>query len=70
MKNSDKTLLREKSPADLRTLANQLREKMLKARLKRSVEGQGIGMTYRSLRRQIARIETLIHEKALQGTAP
>ena len=64
MKKSAKTALREKSPDDLQALAQESRDAMFKGRIAASVEGKGIGMKYRSLRRQVARIETILGEKA------
>ena len=64
MKKSAKTDLRAKSPDDLKALAKSARDGLLKARISKSVEGKAITIKYRDVRRQIARLETLITEKS------
>jgi ribosomal protein L29 len=64
MKKTAKTELRAKSPEDLKAQAEALRTEMLKARLAGSVEGKQLGVKYRANRRQIARLETILREKA------
>lgn len=65
MKKSVKTELRQKSPADLAKQALAIREGMLKSRVATRTEGKGLGMSYRKERRQLARIETILREKAV-----
>lgn len=64
MKRTEITKLRDKSAEELGGMARELRESMLKARIARAMEGKQAGMQYRAMRRQIARIETLIGQKA------
>jgi ribosomal protein L29 len=64
MKKTAKTELRAKSAEDLKAQADALRADLLKARLAGTVEGKQLGVKYRAGRRQIARLETLIREKA------
>jgi ribosomal protein L29 len=64
MKNTDKSALRQKSVEELRKQAQAIRDGMLKARVSTRTEGKGLSMKYRSERRQLARIETIISEKA------
>ena len=67
MKKSAKTDLRAKSSDDLKVLAKSARDGLLKARISKSVEGKAITIKYRDVRRQIARLETLITEKSVAG---
>jgi len=69
MKNTEITKLRDKSADELKAMAQELRDGMLKTRIARSLEGKQAGMSYRVSRRQIARIETLLTQKA-SGAAP
>lgn len=64
MKKSAKTDLRAKSLDDLKAMAKGARDGLLKARISKSVEGKAITIKYRDVRRQIARLETLITEKS------
>jgi ribosomal protein L29 len=64
MKTSAKNDLRGKTADDLKAMAKEARDTMFKARISKSVEGKAIGIKYRDLRRQIARIETILGEKA------
>lgn len=70
MKNSDLSKLRDKSADELTAMAGELRQGMLKARIARSLEGKQAGMGYRASRRQIARIETILTQKAAGAPAP
>jgi ribosomal protein L29 len=70
MKNSDLQKLRDKSAEDLRGMVTELRDTMLKARIARSMEGKQAGMGYRSARRQIARIQTILTQKGASAPAP
>lgn len=63
MKTSAKNDLRGKSADDLKAMAKEARDTMFKARISKSVEGKAITIKYRDLRRQIARIETILGEK-------
>lgn len=65
MKKSAKTALRQKTAADLAKEAQAIREGMLKARVATRTEGKGLSMSYRKERRQLARIETILREKAV-----
>lgn len=64
MKKNAKQALRDKTADELNKLAGEARGEMLKMRISKSVEGKAIGVKYRSLRRSIARYETLMTEKA------
>jgi ribosomal protein L29 len=70
MKNSELQKLRDKPADELRGMVTQLRDTMLKARIARSMEGKQAGMGYRSARRQIARIETILTQQAAGAPAP
>lgn len=63
MKRTAKAELRAKSAQDLAAQAEELRSTLLKGRIAGAVEGKTLGGKSRDLRRQIARIETLIAEK-------
>jgi ribosomal protein L29 len=69
MKNSEVNKLREKTPDELAAMAKEMREGMLKSRIGAALEGKSLGMTYRSMRRQIARIETILTQKR-NGSSP
>jgi len=64
MKKSAKTTLRQKSIEDLAKDAHAIRDGQLKARLATRTEGKPLAMNYRAGRRQLARIQTIISEKA------
>ena len=64
MKKSAKSALREKNAEALQALANEARETLFKGRMAAATQGKGLGIKQRSVRRQIARIETLLTEKA------
>lgn len=66
MKLTEKQELRALPIADLRQQANEKREQLFRGRLSQAVEGQGLGMKARTIRRDIARIETVITEKRKQ----
>lgn len=63
MKRTAKAELRAKSADDLAKEVVALREGMFKGRLTAAVEGKSLGGRRRDIRRQIARLETLIAEK-------
>ena len=69
MKKTVKAELRAKSADDLKVMAKAARESMLKGRIAKSVEGKAIGIKQRDLRRQVARLETLLSEKAAKAGA-
>ncbi len=69
MKTSAKNDLRGKTPDDLKALAKAARDTMFNARISKSVEGKAIGISYRDLRRQVARIETILTEKTRAAKA-
>ncbi|MCK6487515.1 MAG: 50S ribosomal protein L29 [Planctomycetes bacterium] len=64
MKKSAKTDLRAKGADELAKEVGVLRDQLLKARFSQRLEGKAKGMRYRASRRQIARLETIIREKA------
>ncbi len=63
MKRTAKAELRATSAVDLGKKALELREQLLKGRLAGAVEGKGLGIKARQMRRQIARIETILGEQ-------
>jgi ribosomal protein L29 len=64
MKRTAKQKLRETAPEELRAAADELRQQMLKTRMAAALEGKAIGIPYRTARRQIARIETILTQRA------
>ena len=70
MKNTELAKLRDKSAEDLTGMIQELRDGMLKARIARSLEGKQAGMGYRTSRRQIARLNTILTQKAAGAPAP
>lgn len=64
MKKSAIKALREQPVEDLRKQEGELREQMLKARVATALEGKRRGVAYRNARRQVARINTIISQKA------
>ncbi len=68
MKKNAKADLRAKSVDELKKEIVELRGTMLKARFAQSLEGKAMGVKYRNLRRQIARLNTIITQK--QKAAP
>ena len=65
MKKSDKNSLRGKTVDALKADAAAIRDALLKARLGAATKGNArLGMSYRAQRRQLARLETIITEKA------
>jgi ribosomal protein L29 len=63
MKKSAKAELRGKSIEDLKAMAKEGRELLMKGRFAKSVEGKAITIKQRDQRRQVARLETMIAEK-------
>ncbi|TVR49077.1 MAG: 50S ribosomal protein L29 [Planctomycetota bacterium] len=64
VKATEKQELRALSVDELREQAAAKREQLFRGRLSQAVEGQGLGMKGRVLRRDIARLETIIKEKS------
>ncbi len=71
MKRTAKAELRSKSADELKKMGQELREGMFKGRIAGAVEGKGLGGKARQMRRQVARIETLLSEQriGLKSTA-
>ena len=63
MKRTAKAELRAKPAQDLAKQAEELRSALFKGRVAGAIEGKTLGGKRRDLRRQIARLETLIAEK-------
>ena len=63
MKRTAKAELRSKPVAELAKLAEELRAQMFKGRIAGAVEGKSLGGKARVMRRQIARLQTIIREK-------
>jgi len=63
MKRTAKAELRGKSVADLTKQAGELRELIFRGRIAVAVEGKTLGGKARQMRRQIARIQTILTEK-------
>jgi ribosomal protein L29 len=70
MKRTEIAKLREKPVDELTGMVKDLREAMLKARIARAMEGKQVGVGYRASRRQIARIQTILAQKAAGAPAP
>lgn len=64
MKKSELTKMREKTADELTGMAKELRETLLKGRFAAALEGKGMGIKTRGMRRQIARIECLLSQRA------
>lgn len=63
MKNSELQELRTQDVADLQSQIVDLRRELLDGRIKSVTQGETPGMAKRRLRRQIARLLTIINEK-------
>ncbi len=63
MKRDQLQALRAESIESLNAKITDSRDQIFKGRLAGAVQGQGIGMKARSLRRLIARCQTIINEK-------
>ncbi len=59
--------LRKLSIDDLRKKEGELRRQLLKLRIKKKVEGLPNPMEIRNVKRDLARVLTLIREKELRG---
>ncbi len=59
--------LRGLSPEDLRAKAEELRKELMKLRLLHTTNQLENPMRLRHIRRDIARIETILREKEIQG---
>ena len=66
MKASEIKELREKDVADLETEITDARRQLLDGRVSGVVEGNGLGIQARTLRRHIARCKTIINEKTAE----
>ncbi len=64
MKKSELTKMREKTAEELTGMAKELRETLLKGRFAAALEGKGMGIKTRGMRRQIARIESMLSQRA------
>lgn len=67
MKRTAKAELRSKSIEDLTKEAAELREAIFRGRIAGAVEGKSLGGRRRDMRRQIARIETILAEKKVKA---
>jgi ribosomal protein L29 len=63
MKRSDLAELRSKPADELKKIAADLREQLFRGRLNQSNEGKGLGGKVRQMRRQVARLETILFEQ-------
>jgi ribosomal protein L29 len=63
VKRSAKVELRAQGAEALAKQAVGLREQLFKGRMAAAVEGKGLGGKARQLRRQIARIETILNQQ-------
>lgn len=68
MKSTEKQELRQLSVEELRELATSKREQLLRGRVSQATEGKGLGVKARIIRRDIARLETLITEKTKKAS--
>ena len=68
MKTTEKQELRALSVEELRAQAAAKREELFKGRLSQATEGEGLGIKARNIRRDIARLETIITEKTKAGS--
>lgn len=68
MKATEKQELRDLTVEELRELANSKREQLFRGRLSQATEGKGLGVKARVIRRDIARLETLITEKTKKAS--
>lgn len=64
---SNATELREKSAADLQTRERELNEQMFKLRFQRATGSMENPSKMRQVRREIARVKTLLREKSSQS---
>lgn len=69
MKKTAITDLRALGADELSKQAGALRQQLLQSRFAQRLEGKAKGMRYRAARRQIARLETIIREKAAAAAA-
>ncbi|MDA3959565.1 MAG: 50S ribosomal protein L29 [Planctomycetota bacterium] len=63
MKKSEIQDLRTKSIEELETSLQAHREELMRGRFDQVTKGEGIGVRARSLRRNVARLQTIIAEK-------
>lgn len=64
---SNATELRDKSAADLQTRERELNEQMFKLRFQRATGSMENPSKMRQVRREIARVKTLLREKSSQS---
>jgi ribosomal protein L29 len=67
MKKSELQELRSKPIEDLVQSVQAHREELMQGRFKRVSQGEGLGVKGRALRRNIARLQTIISEKKAQA---
>jgi len=68
MKVTDQlTELRDLSPDDLRQRAHDLEDQVFRLRIQSSLGQSEAGNRIRPLRRQLARVRTVLHEKGAKG---
>jgi len=70
MKRTAKAELRTTTSGDLAKQADGLREQLFRGRVVGVVEGKGLGGKSRHMRRQIARIETILGEQRRAAAKP
>ncbi len=70
MKNTALAELRSKTAGEMKKMADDLRDALFRGRLTASVEGKGLGGKVRQMRRQVARLETLIREQSSGAARP
>lgn len=63
MKKSEREELRQQSVEELQAAIKEAREELLKGRVEAVTENAGLGVRARQLRRNIARMLTIINEK-------
>ena len=63
MKKSEREELRQQSVEELQAAIKEAREELLKGRVEAVTESAGLGVRARQLRRNIARMLTIINEK-------
>ena len=63
MKKTDIQELRSKTVEELEQLVQAHREELMQGRFKRVTQGEGLGVKARAMRRNIARLMTIITEK-------
>ena len=69
MKKQDLEALRAQSADELKAAVDAARKELFQLKVGQAVEGKQLGMAARGLRRQIARLQTLINEKEVEVSA-